>query len=239
MSFYGELWSNEQRKQAVTSTCVLVIGTPRSGTSCVAGLCHKLGIMMGEPLISEDGNPRFDWPGADEWNATGYYQDAPMENLESAIFSDGFAGWSVDELQPEHEARLAEIIALRESYGVDWGSKTSRMGFLLPHFLRLCKSDVRIITTTRLKSESVASWKAMIGHSDEKSQAIIDATASVRDMVKTLGVPTLNVTFDDLMASPEIIGQIAEFVGRGVTDAARQHVDAGLRRHNHSDPKAG
>lgn len=219
--------------------CVLIIGTPRSGTSCIAGVCAKLGVMMGQPLKSEDGNPRFDWPGADEWNATGYFQDAPMENLESAIFSDGFAGWPVDELQPEHDARLAEIIAMRESYGVDWGSKTSRMGFILPHFLRLCKSDVRIITTTRLKSESVASWKAMIGHSDEKSQAIIDAAASARDVVKTLGVPTLNVTFDDLMASPDVIGQIADFIGRGVTDAARQHVDSGLRRHNHADVKAG
>lgn len=221
------------------SICVLVIGTPRSGTSCVAGLCHKLGIMMGEPLISEDGNPRFDWPGADEWNATGYFQDAPIENLESAIFSDGFEGWPVEKLQPEHEARLAEIIALRESYGVDWGSKTSRMGFILPHFLRLCKSDVRIITTIRRRSESVASWKAMIGHSDKKSQAIIDAAATVRDTVKTLGVPTLNVLFDDLMTSIGIVEQIADFIGCKVTDEAKTHIDAGLRRHNHLDPKVG
>ncbi len=221
------------------STCILVLGTPRSGTSCVAGICHKLGIVMGKELISEDGKPRFDWPDVDKWNATGYFQDAPLENLQSAIFNDGFGGWPIAKLKPEHEAELAAIIAERESLGVDWGSKTSRMAYILPHFLRLCNSDVRLIVTSRRRSESLASWQMMLGHNAAKTRTIIDRAKSAVVSAKNLGVPILEVEFDELLTSPDIVDRIAHFVGRKVTDEAKAHVDSSLRRFNHSDVKAG
>ncbi len=220
-------------------TCFLVIGTPRSGTSCVAGVLYKLGVMMGQPLDSEDDSPRFDWPDANEWNPVGFYQDAPLENLEHAIFGDSYQQWPIDTLSDEHENALAELIASRESHGVNWGSKTSRIGYLLPHFIRLCKSDIKLIATHRRESESKASWSAMTGHGEAVSGGVIESASQAQAFAKTLGLPVLDIHFDDLMSSRDIVDQLAEFIGVQPSRSARDHVNAGLRRFDHSNLKAG
>lgn len=221
------------------STCFLVLGTPRSGTSCVAGVLHKLGVVMGQPLESEDGKPRFDWPDANEWNPVGFYQDAPLENLEHSIFGDSYQQWPIDTLSGEHESRLSEIITSRESHGVNWGSKTSRAGYLLPHIIRLCKSDVKLIVTQRRESESKSSWSAMTGHDEPLSRDVINCASDAREFAMSLGLPMLTVSFDELMSSSSIIEQIAAFVGVSATKTARDHVNSGLRRFDHSNVKAG
>ena len=56
------------------STCILVLGTPRSGTSCVAGILHHLGVVMGEQFLE-----------ADDWNPAGYFQDVEFETFLELI----------------------------------------------------------------------------------------------------------------------------------------------------------
>ncbi len=50
------------------SRSVLVIGVPRSGTSCVAGVLHHLGVPMGERVIP-----------ANRWNPRGFFHDIDFE----------------------------------------------------------------------------------------------------------------------------------------------------------------
>jgi hypothetical protein len=54
-------------------TCFLVLGVPRTGTSCVAGVLHYLGISMGSNLRP-----------AQPMNAAGFFTDLDFENLHLA-----------------------------------------------------------------------------------------------------------------------------------------------------------
>lgn len=220
------------------ATCFLVLGTPRSGTSCIAGVLHHLGIVMGRELESEDGKPRFDWMDADQWNPVGYFQDAPLENLQQEIFQT-FAPDKLPELTEKQTETLVGIIKEREALGVDWGSKTSRMAYLLPRFLEHCSSDVKLICTSRVKSESVASWSSRQRLTEAESQVHIDKAADAVSVAKTFGLPVLNVAFDDLLNDADVVPRIAEYCGRRVTEAAANHVDAGLRHFDHSDIRKG
>lgn len=193
---------------------------------------------MGRELESEDGKPRFDWPDSDEWNPVGYFQDAPLENLQHEIFQK-FAPEKLPELTEKQTETLIGIIKEREALGVDWGSKTSRMAFLLPKFLEHCSSEVKLICTSRTKSESVASWSSRMRLNEEQSQLSIDKATDAVVAAKTKGLPVLTVNFDDLLNDVDVVHRIAEYCGRKVTDAAVNHVDAGLRHFDHFDIRKG
>lgn len=212
------------------TTCFLVLGTPRSGTSCVAGVLHHLGIVMGRELESEDGNPRFDWPDISDWNPVGFFQDAELENLQDAVFGGEFPKYAVG-LTPENEQRLCEIVANRESLGCDWGAKTSRMPYLLPNFVRMCSSEVRLIIMSRAQSESIESWATRAECGADEAAKIITRSAAALTFARRLRLPIHDITFDDLLANPaQQIEQLAAFCRRPVTQAAIDHVRPNLRR---------
>ncbi len=115
------------------STCILVLGTPRSGTSCVAGILHHLGVVMGEQFLE-----------ADDWNPAGYFQDVEFETFLELI--DPFWGDTTKEQFMSMERAKEEITRLintRNLSYIEWGLKSNR----IIHFLE----DLQ--TLTNLKSQ--------------------------------------------------------------------------------------
>lgn len=86
------------------SQCFLVIGAPRSGTSCVAGILHHLGVFMGERLLPPN-----------RMNPTGFFHDLDFE----AAFSEP------DSLKPLIEKR---------SNMERWGLKSHRAAQFIKMF---------------------------------------------------------------------------------------------------------
>ena len=74
------------------STCVVVLGTMRSGSSAVAGALHKAGISMGKFLM----------PG-NEFNERGYYEDEEFYALPP--LPDARPGPSRSRTAPAHRRR--------------------------------------------------------------------------------------------------------------------------------------
>ena len=58
-------------------TVIIVLGGHRSGTSAVAGVCHELGLFMGQSLI-----------GKSRDNARGHFEDVEFVALNKAIVGD-------------------------------------------------------------------------------------------------------------------------------------------------------
>lgn len=217
------------------ATCFLVIGTPRSGTSCVAGVLHHLGVVMGRELQSEDGNPRFDWPDSNDWNPAGFFQDAELENLQSDMFANEFPSGPIASLEKQQLDRMQEIIKHRESLGIDWGAKTSRMAYLVPHIREMSALPIKLILTTRLAAESKESWKVRSKCSPERAELIMNRTLAAREYVQGLGIESFEIPFNDLLTNPaQQVGLLAEFCGRKATAEAVAQVKPELRRFNFS-----
>src|SRR5262249_6925506 len=111
--------------RSTVPTCFLVLGTPRSGTSCVAGLLHRVGVMMGHRLMEADG-----------MNPTGFYQDIDFEELFDGLLDVFPQEWPFC-LPGDRLGRMAELIRRREALGVHWGFKSPRTAYVLPQVLPL------------------------------------------------------------------------------------------------------
>ena len=89
------------------SQCVVVLGSPRSGTSMTAGLLDILGVDMGNLRPS------------DSLNARGYYEDKDFLNLINSLYSkvskecNGLNPPSQEEIMTiadQFERRIKELI---------------------------------------------------------------------------------------------------------------------------------
>lgn len=201
---------------------VLILGTPRSGTSAVAGVLSKLGIDMGR-----------DFMPATEMNPKGFFQCLDFEEL-----FDGQEHYMprVDlNADAEFVRRLRTVVAAKCGTGRDWGLKSGRLAFVLPTVLSACDYPVRLIVTRRDRERSKASWLQHIPDTDgiqTGNETIEEAAAAVEKAVPASGLTPLVVDFDRLIDDAEAtVRRIAEFVGRPCTEAALSHVDASLRRY--------
>jgi hypothetical protein len=63
------------------SRCVLVVSIPRAGSSCVAGVLHKLGVDMGEGHFQNK----------DKFNPKGYFEDLQWRYANQRITGRGYS----------------------------------------------------------------------------------------------------------------------------------------------------
>lgn len=122
-------------------TVYIVSGPPRSGTSLVAGILHKLGVSMGS---------RF--PSANDNNPTGFWVDLELEGL----------AWDI-QLNRDKDAldKLVAAIAARDATGQDWGVKTQFGDFMAKTIRKHSANAVKVITTMRDAAKSKESMRLM------------------------------------------------------------------------------
>jgi hypothetical protein len=117
------------------STCVIVAGTYRSGTSLLARFLHESGVNMNPAPVNQD---------LAGWHPTGSYKDAILEGMT-------FRGW------PDYYAK--------RQTGQVWGVKSHALLFspkLLEGFLAACPAERRVlIWTTRNADDSAQSWQSL------------------------------------------------------------------------------
>ena len=197
------------------STCYLVLGTPRSGTSLVSGILHTLGINMGDDLM--DG---------DEMNPAGYFQDWEFEEL----FSDlEFMPLSIPQDHPDR-VKLRQIISRNFASKSMWGVKLRLAPLVLDEFLGL--GQVKIIVTNRTITKSIASLQRWSEPWDQDpAEVITRSKATIINSVKDK--PHLVVDFDDLVNHPVVgTARIASFAGLTLKQSeATAFVQPHLRRY--------
>jgi hypothetical protein len=139
-------------------TCMIVLGTPRSGTSAVAGLLHKMGVFMGQRLMAP----------MDLVNPLGFFEDE--EFIERHIWmlrSDEEPSITfADSNRPDRRTLedYAQLVARREAEHKLWGIKDPRLCFTLPYFLNRLRGDFRLIVTQRSFYESALSLSKLPGY---------------------------------------------------------------------------
>jgi len=188
---------------------------------------------MGEYLGKEDDGvtDRWDWLGPDEWNAKGHFQDAAFVNFGYDVY--GFPPQNPRRLMARERMTLGAIIAKRASFGVDWGVKDQMLAFYLRDFVQFCPDPVKLLVTERAANRAINSWKSRANDSLAESTALIETIGTeLTTRRAAVGLLSLTVNFDDLIDhTARTVGEIADFVGKPVNDAALNFPDASLRNY--------
>lgn len=205
------------------STCFIVIGTPRSGTSLTAGLLHALGVPMAGAIPTGLTEFGLNAVGPNEWNAKGNYEDVEFANLFNAASLGG---------RPFPIEQFSELLRARSSLP-RWGFKHNAAVFYLREILATLYEagiDHVLLRTRRASRESVQSWAARTG------QNLAEATAHIARYADELASwVAFDVSFDALTdRAPETrlaeVQRLADCVGLPVTAAAREFPAPDLRR---------
>jgi len=192
------------------STCFAILATPRSGSSVLSGIVHSLGVNMGSRLMV-----------AGEHNEKGFYED--MEFLEIHRHMYGTIPYLFDDpIAKNKELLIPAYINLVRKKCVQklWGVKDPRMVFLVSTLHKYLTStcELKIISTSRPLHLSSESMKKVIKVEYDRAYEIISRYEEARKeslkWAEELGIPTLSVTYEDLMTNTkDCVGKIAAFCG--------------------------
>lgn len=187
-------------------SCIIVLGTYRSGTSAVAGVLHHLGVMMGK---------EFDKPAAS--NPTGYFEDLEFKRLFDML-AEGREVWKL----------LETLVKIRETESPIWGVKDPQLCLFLSKFLPLIHTEHRIISTIRSKEEICKSLaKAITGQEPERFLPLVEKYLQHKEtQLANYQGNVLEVKISDLKSHKESeVQRIADFVGLPVTQEAIEFIN--------------
>lgn len=183
-------------------TCIIVVGCYRTGSSAVAGMLHKLGVVMGD---------KFDPPNAN--NPKGFWEDVELKNLHKQMLEGE---------NPDTEYKY-HIQRRKQKYKF-WGVKDPRLCMLLPvltskldeagvdHKVIECiRSPLDIAESLSKSSDSKIDWHPYVqAHIARKQESLLEYKG-----------PKLCLTFTEIF-NGHSLDHIAQFVGREITTEARE-----------------
>jgi hypothetical protein len=206
------------------STCIVVLGGHRCGTSAVAGVLHHLGVFMGHRFI-----------GPTPFNERGHFEDVAFVALHKRIVG----GWKrpcVD-FEPVRKAYV-KLIRSREKQHKLWGFKDPRTVYAFPYFLRSVRAQVKVINVHR----SLAASARSMAHRKKKGSTInvnykqaLGIARQYRDarwvaMHYCFDGPRLRVQYEELVHDPAgQVKRIAGFLGVIPDQRAINFVSPGLK----------
>lgn len=205
------------------STCVVVLGGHRCGTSAVAGALHHLGVFMGHHLI-----------GPTPFNPRGHWEDVEFVELHKKIVG----GWKrpcVD-FEPVRK-RYTALIRKREREHKLWGFKDPRACYVFPHFLRCAKVKVKVVAVNRNLEASAKSMVkrrkpgSSINVSPRRAMIIARQYRDARWLaLRFYKSHVLRVQFEELTEYPQTqVERLAKFIGVNWTQKAVDFINPKLR----------
>jgi len=207
-----------------STTCVVVLGGHRCGTSAVAGVLKHLGVFMGHRLV-----------GKSESNPRGHFEDVAFLELHKKIIG----GWKRPCVDFEPiRVRYTKLIRSRERVFPLWGFKDPRFCFVFPYFQRITNSKILVISINRNLDAAVASMVARRSRSNPsirvtKAQANKIARYYRNAQLLALRLHTgaiLDLHYGRLIKKPtEQVTAIAKFVGLPVTERAINFIEPKLK----------
>ncbi len=214
---------------------VPVIGMHRSGTSSLAGVLSRLGVMMGEN--------RHMRPKPSEQNPRGFYENVRFRKLNDRVLAE--VGYDVEAWKPEvPEVQAAprlgrKIRRLVESYDKRypvWGFKDPRTCLTLDLWLDAAEeinAEVRAVFIAR-QPDSVARSMVKRGNTDHDTALSVWCTYNMRalECLDRREVSTIAISFESLLAEPEDMGQrLADFLSIEFTrESLAGFIDSSLNR---------
>jgi hypothetical protein len=215
---------------------VLVLGNHRSGSSCLAGVLHKLGVNMGDRML-----------GAHPSNPDGHYEDWDFLHLNDRVVGawknplvyqvDDNPMYDLPALPPVYRKMYTALIELRNTKGL-WGIKDPRLCITARYFRDLLDAPY-IIEISRNREQIISSLMRRDGMSNDEAIGIVrtytrELNETISEYLSDLRVEHLEIQFDDLCYNPnEVVLRIQNFLGEefspGAISQAVSHVNPSHR----------
>jgi hypothetical protein len=210
----------------------MVLGPYRSGTSLTSQVIEKLGVDFG---------PRAEWIASNRFNPGGYRERGDINERNRKLITS--AGRTLGAPgDPESLTRLADRSIL-DGVSLPWSGHAAIWGLKDPRFCATLKiwidagalkaDSIRLIHVVRDPEAIVRSSlehpsvrKFCRGDDALARQMVRDYIALAEWQVRMLGLPTLRLTYEDLILNPlDETGRIADWLGfedrARIRDAAR------------------
>jgi len=188
------------------STCVIVAGTYRSGTSLLARFLHESGADMNPVLVESD------WSG---WHPSGSYKDKILD-------VEGFAGWEA-------------YFSARPMPNV-WGIKSHRLLFtpgMIESFIQACPANRKVLVWTTRDIETAVASYSFLRHdlSIEEAREIIASQVAILDSLFQAWpeADRMQVAFPETTIDPA--GQlqaVTDLIGLPFDEQALAHIRADI-----------
>jgi len=205
------------------STCVIVTGVHRGGTSCIAGVLHNLGINMGDDLLP-----------ASSSNPKGHFEDRELYELHEYLIGN----WKQPLFSAEtiYLRKYRDLIAKRIQKYTIWGVKDPRLCYLFPILYYLIKEldgEALVVNVQRPIEASVFSLMKRDKVSIEEAYRITLAYRLQLDQSLS-SIYRLDLEYNNLVDNPILeIKRLVSFLGyspsRKQIQAAEEFVDRKLR----------
>ncbi|MBC7076980.1 MAG: sulfotransferase, partial [Synergistales bacterium] len=204
---------------------VAVVGPFRSGTSCVAGILHTLGVSMGAQLPSPEQTKRF--------NPKGTFEAVWLAQMCRRFFKEPEMIEQVPRPQRIAELRRwAEERTRQLGPGKLIGAKHPTLCLMVEDMLEAWP-DVRFIAVSRPAEEAIKSALA-VGWLPTAERVIPMMIETRNQSLKRVSAPVLWLDYSDLLKNPaDAIERLTAFCGIEPTsrqiEAAVAFVDPNLR----------
>jgi hypothetical protein len=206
---------------------VVVLGQFRSGSSCVAGVLHALGIDMGPS--HRDPCPR---------NPKGYFEDAALSELCQKAFREPAMTRDAEAVPDEEIVRRLADWAVRrvpaDPPAAMIGAKHPTLCLMVPHIVRAWGDAARLVAVDRDPSLSARSWRIRT----PEASAAVARMRDERDRALA-SIDHLRVSYDRLLDEPHVeIQRLCRWLGvrpgSDALDRAVEFVDPSLRTVSHA-----
>lgn len=183
--------------------CIMVLGVPRSGSSCLAGVLHRLGVDMGSGYFQR----------ADKNNQRGYYEDRRWQKINKDVTGNYQNRLYYDVVQPEaltkKQAARYERVARECAAQPIWGFKNVRTDFTA-QFIWPYLKDVRLVVTQRdlehsarsIKEHSRVSHRGRLAMTIEEARVLIEVyRVALQQRLQEFKGPVHTVNYRRLIAT--------------------------------------
>jgi hypothetical protein len=216
-----------------TPLVIAIVGVGRSGTSCTAGIVHKLGISMGPRLIRrKPANPK------------GYFESKSLQRICVSCYRyktycnqpDGKIPFRAKNTYRKRVALLRKWALHRNKENII-GAKHPLLCIMIPE-MKAAWPNLKIIAVNRditnvLSSCKRLGWFRYLSATDR--QDMLHKMIQIRDdAIDFYKIPTLNLSFDSIVENPtSTISIIVDFLNLSPTDEqirrATHHITPKLR----------
>ncbi|MDH3621650.1 MAG: sulfotransferase [Gammaproteobacteria bacterium] len=199
---------------------IIVVGTPRSGTSLAASIFARLGHFVADDEAAQLRDP-------DHFNPGGYWEAEPLIEANVSLFRRvGFEHhntWIFDPINPEQAGRISslppadedrDLVARFEAHR-PWVWKDPRLCYTLGYWWPLVDQDNTAVLFVRRDPEETFKSFARIGWREsneagrkETYQRMAGHIAAAEAAIRDLGIPHVEISYSEYRESPDHVATV-------------------------------
>ncbi len=212
----------QEGEASVKPRQIVVLGMHRSGTSMIAGMLLRMGVMMGDDLIAAD------WS-----NPAGHYEDRAASQINRGILEMAGGSWRDVPSQNDidlvylRDCEMAWFAEMRNKWDNLWGFKDPRTLLTLAHWDKYLSNPLYVLVSRDRRAIAKSLYRRN-GIEEAEAFALIERYVSRFDLVRH-DRETITFEYEGVLRYPgRESKRLSDRLGVPYCKAATEFIDASL-----------